>query len=223
MALGSKVFKSAGLFTAGFAALSAAAAAGLRWQLFRRPLPQTSGRVTVPGAEGHDRDQPRPLGRPAHPRPFAARPLVRAGLLPGPGPAVAAPDLQAARLRADRRVRRRAGASGRPVHAHPGTAADRAARGGRAGSRGRRRARRLWRRDQRGRRGPPAAGRVPAAADEVGALAGRRLADGREAARLRPLDQLGARAAASRDGAQPGRGPGGAPRPLLSRRATRWS
>jgi penicillin G amidase len=49
---GSKVFRSAGLFTAGFAALSAAAAAGLRWQLFKRPLPQTSGRATVAGIEG---------------------------------------------------------------------------------------------------------------------------------------------------------------------------
>jgi penicillin amidase len=52
MALGTKVFKSAGLFTAGFAALSGVAAAGLRWQLFRRPLPQTSGRLTVQGLEG---------------------------------------------------------------------------------------------------------------------------------------------------------------------------
>ncbi len=52
MALGSSVFKNAGLFTAGFAALSAAAAAGMRWQLFRRPLPQTEGRVTVEGTEG---------------------------------------------------------------------------------------------------------------------------------------------------------------------------
>ncbi|MFI5025642.1 MAG: penicillin acylase family protein [Solirubrobacterales bacterium] len=52
MALGTKVFKSAGLFTAGFATLSAAAAAGLRWQLFRRPLPQTEGRVSVDGIEG---------------------------------------------------------------------------------------------------------------------------------------------------------------------------
>src|SRR5512134_2945977 len=52
MALGTKVFKSAGLFTAGFAALSAAAAAGLRWQLFKRPLPQTSGRARVEGIGG---------------------------------------------------------------------------------------------------------------------------------------------------------------------------
>ncbi len=52
MIFGGKVFRSAGLFTAGFAALSGAAAAGLRWQLFKRPLPQTSGRVTVSGVEG---------------------------------------------------------------------------------------------------------------------------------------------------------------------------
>ena len=52
MALGSNVFKSAGLFTAGFAALSGVAAAVLRWQLFKRPLPQTSGRLAVDGLEG---------------------------------------------------------------------------------------------------------------------------------------------------------------------------
>ena len=52
MALGGKVFRGAGLFTAGFAALSAAAAAGLRWQLFRRPLPQTEGRMSMKGLEG---------------------------------------------------------------------------------------------------------------------------------------------------------------------------
>ena len=52
MALGGKVFRGAGLFTAGFAALSAAAAAGLRWQLFKRPLPRTEGRIEVDGLEG---------------------------------------------------------------------------------------------------------------------------------------------------------------------------
>src|SRR5215210_8050326 len=52
MALGGKVFRGAGLFTAGFAALSAAAAAGLRWQLFKRPLPRTEGRIEVEGLEG---------------------------------------------------------------------------------------------------------------------------------------------------------------------------
>jgi penicillin amidase len=52
MALGTKVFRGAGLFTAGFAALSAAAAAGLRWQLLRRPLPQIEGRMRVGGLDG---------------------------------------------------------------------------------------------------------------------------------------------------------------------------
>src|SRR5215218_8282509 len=52
MALGGKVFRGAGLFTAGFAALSAAAAAGLRWQLFKRPLPRMEGRLRASGLEG---------------------------------------------------------------------------------------------------------------------------------------------------------------------------
>ncbi len=51
MALGSKVLRGTGLFTAGFAALSAAALAGLRWQLLTRPLPRTEGRLTVRGLE----------------------------------------------------------------------------------------------------------------------------------------------------------------------------
>jgi penicillin G amidase len=52
MALGSKAFRGAGLFGAGFAAFSAVAAAALRWQLFKRPLPQTEGRLRVDGLEG---------------------------------------------------------------------------------------------------------------------------------------------------------------------------
>src|SRR5687767_5610386 len=52
MALGANVLRGAGLFGAGFAALSAAAAFDLRWQLFKRPLPQTGGRIRLRGLEG---------------------------------------------------------------------------------------------------------------------------------------------------------------------------
>jgi len=52
MALGAKVFRNAGLFGAGFAALSASAATLLRWQLMKRPLPQTEGRIALPGVDG---------------------------------------------------------------------------------------------------------------------------------------------------------------------------
>ena len=52
MALGTKLFRGAGLVGAGAAALSAAALAGLRWQLLTRPLPQTEGRLTMPGIDG---------------------------------------------------------------------------------------------------------------------------------------------------------------------------
>ncbi len=58
--MGSKVFKGAGLFGAGFASLSALAAIGLRWHLFERPLPQTHGRIRVAGLRGPveiDRDR----------------------------------------------------------------------------------------------------------------------------------------------------------------------
>lgn len=44
--------KRAGLLGAGVAALAATSAAGLWWQLFRRPLPRRSGRLTVAGIEG---------------------------------------------------------------------------------------------------------------------------------------------------------------------------
>jgi penicillin amidase len=44
--------KRVGLGGAAFAGLAAAAAGGIWWRLFRRPLPQTSGRLRVAGAEG---------------------------------------------------------------------------------------------------------------------------------------------------------------------------
>lgn len=46
------MFRRAGVFGAGFAALSAAAVATLRWQLLRRPLPRLEGRLRAPGLEG---------------------------------------------------------------------------------------------------------------------------------------------------------------------------
>ena len=42
----------AGLATAGFAGLAGTTSAGLWWQLFRRPLPRTKGRVAVEGLDG---------------------------------------------------------------------------------------------------------------------------------------------------------------------------
>ena len=60
-----------------------------------------------------------------------------------------------------------------------------------------------------------AAGRVPAPAPRLRALAPGRLPRRRQAARLRALDQLGARAAARRPGPRAGRGAGGPHRPDL--------
>ena len=52
MALGGKIFQGAGLFTAGFTAISAVAAAVLRWQLFKRPLPRLEGSISLAGLDG---------------------------------------------------------------------------------------------------------------------------------------------------------------------------
>jgi penicillin amidase len=49
---GSSLPKRLGLGGAAAAGLAAAAGAGLWWQLFRRPLPRTSGRLAVEGVEG---------------------------------------------------------------------------------------------------------------------------------------------------------------------------
>ena len=48
-------------------ALLGTTAAGLWWQLFKRPLPKGEGEVRVAGVEGTRRDRARPLGDAADP------------------------------------------------------------------------------------------------------------------------------------------------------------
>ena len=116
------------------------------------------------------------------------------------------------------------GAAGRPPDAHPRHPPRRRARGGGAGPRAARPAGALLRgvnaaaASARG-----AALRDAAAAPRVRALAAGRHPQPRQAARLRPLDQLGAGAAARRHGARARPGAGRPPRPRLSRPATRSS
>ena len=93
-------------------------------------------------------------------------------------------------------------AAGRPADADAGDPARRRARGGGAGPGAAGAARALLRRGQRGRRGGQgAAVRDAPARPRVGAVDAGRHPQPRQAARLRPLDQLGARAAARRHGA----------------------
>ena len=98
-------------------------------------------------------------------------------------------------------------AAGRPADAHPGPAPRRAPRGDRARAGSPPAARRLLRRAQRGgadRLG--ASSRVPAPAPGLRALAAGRHAGRRQAALLRALDELGARAAPRRPRPRAGRG-----------------
>ena len=69
--------KRFGLAGAAFTALAGTTAAGLWYQLFRRPLPRTKGRLRLDGPRRPGRDRPRPLGSSPHPRPDQARPVVR--------------------------------------------------------------------------------------------------------------------------------------------------
>ena len=216
---------------------AARGAPALWYQLLRRPLPQTAGALRVDGLDGAGRDPPRPLGRAARRAQSRRRPLVRPGLLPRPGPALAARPLPP--------LRRAAGSPSspapralprRPADAHARLSPRRRARGGRARARS---CAPSWRPTAPESTPPPrrraAAVRVPAPAARLRALAPGRHAGARQAARLRPLDQLGARAAARRHGPRarprarraprprlPGRQPGGAePGERLERRRAR--
>ena len=134
-------------------ALVGATAAGLWWQLFRRPLPRHPGgdRASA-GLDGRVEIARDRWGMPTVRAQTRRRPLVRAGLLPRAGPALAgrhpAPDLLRPALRG-RRARRLAG---RPPDADARPAPGGAARGGRAGPRSSPAARRLLRRAQPGGR-----------------------------------------------------------------------
>src|SRR6186997_1654339 len=161
----------------------------------------------------------RPLGRAAHRGRGAGGPVLRPGLLPRAGPALADGLLPSRRRRTgggDGRARR---ACGRPVDADAGYPADRPARGGAAGSRAARQPRALLRRRQPGR-----CRRAGAAVRAAGAAPGLRAVDPlghpqpRQAAGVRPLDQLGAGAAALGHGPRAGSGAGGPARPRLPRR-----
>ncbi len=113
-------------------------------------------------------------------------------------------------------------AAGRQARANTRVPAQGRGRGGRAGAGAARRARRLQRRRERsGRCGAGASERVPAVADRVRAVAARRHADRDQAACVRALDQLGARAVAGRNGPRAGAGPDRDPRPGLPARAPR--
>ena len=86
------------------AALFGATAGGLWWQLFRRPLPKTSGRLSVQGLEGTVEIARDRWGMPTVRSPDRGRPLVRPGLLPRPGPALAVRGAAADLLRDRRRA-----------------------------------------------------------------------------------------------------------------------
>ena len=184
-----------------------------------------SGAATAAEAEGDDRAgrvggagprTARSLGRAprrGHQRP---RPLVRRGVLPRPGPALADGLLPPRALRPGLRVRRGGGAAGRPADAHARYAAHRRARGGDPRPRAARSARALLRGGQRGggeRQG--AALRDAAPAPRLRALAPGRHPRARQAARFRSLDQLGEGAAAFRHDPRAGARAGGQARPRL--------
>ena len=119
--------------------------------------------------------------------------------------------------RAGRGDRRGGGAAGRPADAHARHPAHGRARGGDARPRA---ARRCWSASAPASTPPPRAprrcpSRCSCCASRLRALAAGRHPQPRQAARLRPLDQLGAGAAARRHGARAGPGAGGPPRPGL--------
>ena len=168
------------------------------------------------GAGGAGAGAPRPLGRPPRRGGREARPLLRPGLRPRSGPALADGLLPPRGRGQDLRDGRGGGAAGRPADAHARHPPRRRARGGGARARAARPARALLRGRQRRRRERlGAALRDAAAAPRVEALAPGRHPQPRQAARLRPLDQLGAGAAAGRHAAGAGPGADRPPRPDL--------
>ena len=105
--------------------------AALWFQLFRRPLPKTAGRLIAARRRRAARDPARPLRRAARLRAHAARPVLRARLLPRPGPALAARVLPPRDGRAPVRVRGAGRAARRPPDAHARHAPGGRARGAR--------------------------------------------------------------------------------------------
>ena len=211
--------KRFGLAGAAFTALAGTTAAGLWYQLFRRPLPRTEGRLRLDGLEG-----PVEIGRDRwgvpHIRAQTRHDLWFArGLLPRPGPPLAARPLPPDRLRAAGRDRRSPPGCGPTASCGPWACAAPPSARRRSSSRSC---------DRSSTRSAP--GSTPAAADRPLPAEFQLLRLGFEpwrpadsldpgqAALLRPLDQLGARAAARRDGPRAGRRAGGAARPGLSAR-----
>ncbi len=115
---------------------------------------------------------------------------------------MAARALSPHRLRPDLGDRRGRDASDRPPDADDRLPPRRRARGRRPGARAPRGDGRALRRGQRGRSGADPPLRVPGPAPSLRSMDPGRHARRDEAARLRPLDQLGARADARRDGAR---------------------
>ena len=186
----------------------AAAGVGAAWhRLARRPLPKTSGTIELEGLDGPVRIRRDRWGVP-HVEAGEPRPLVRGGLLPRPGPALPDGLLPARGPGPPLRDGRAGDASGRPPDADARHPPRRRARGGGPRPGAPRHPRALLRGGQRGRRrGQGAALRDAAPAPaRFRALAARRHPQPRQAARLRPRDQLGAGAAAIRHGprARPG-------------------
>ncbi len=178
----------------------------------RRARPGTAGRRPLPKQQRHDRARgaarqgagaARPLGRSPHRGRRAPRPLLRPGLRPRPGPALADGLLPPRGPRPDLRDGRRRGPAGRSADADSGHPPRRRGRGSGARPTAARPAGALLRGRQRRRRERPGAPVRDAAAEtRVRALAAGRHPQPRQAARLRPLDQLGAGAAAGRHAAR---------------------
>ena len=158
-----------------------------------------AGRPRGPGAGA-----PRSLGRAPHRGLLARRPLVRPGVLPRPGAPLADGLLPPRRLRQGRGDGGRGGAPGRPADADARHPPGRRARGRTSSTRSSAAASRssAGASTRRPRR-QGASLRDAAPAPRVRALAARRHAQPRQAARLRPLDQLGEGAAALRHDPRP--------------------
>ena len=185
-------------------------------RLFRKPLPQVSGEITVSGI-----DQPVTIGRDRfgvpHIRARSREDLAFGqGFAVAPGPALAARVLPPRRGRPGQRVRRRGGPRGRPPDAHVRLPPLRRARGGGARRADPSAARGLRRRCQRGGRpGQGAPARDAAPAHRARAVDAGRLADDGQAARARLLDEHGDRAVPRRARRPRRRGEGDPARPAV--------
>jgi len=120
---------------AGVGALVGGTAAGAWYRLMRRPLPKQRGTIKVPGIETSVEIRRDRWGVHARSRSQPSRPLVRTGLLPRSGSAVAARALPAHGSRPDLRDRRPAGAGCRSNGPHAWLPARLGARRRRAGGR----------------------------------------------------------------------------------------